>query len=81
MELLDIEDEPVLHEIMCNNVGNVEHCTADMLMVWLERNPDASWNQLLQVLKSDKPALASKVEEMLINEGNMNSLCLCIIRT
>ena len=69
-ELLDV-DELDLKLIKGNHPGDSDKCTAEMLKVWLTRNPEASWDQLLETFR--KPyiglnALAVTIEEML-SEG------------
>ena len=68
VELFDVKGEPVLNTIRINNPGNADQCTAEMLQLWLDRQPDASWNQLIQAFRAPNiklEALASKIEEML----------------
>ena len=68
VELLDVEDEPVLNTIKINYPGNVNKCTAEMLQLWLARKPEASWNQLIAVFREPNiklNALAVRIEEML----------------
>ena len=72
LELFDVEDESILNTIKNNNFRDSKDCTTEMLRLWLERKPDASWNQLLQALKAPNiklETLASKIEGML-NKGN-----------
>ena len=68
VELLDIEDEVVLKTIKTNNPGDADQCTAEMLQLWRDRQPDGSWNQLIQALRVPNiklKTLASKIEGML----------------
>ena len=68
VELLDVEDESALNTIKVNNPGDGHKCTAEMLQLWLEKKPDASWNQLIQALKAPiikLEDLASKIEALL----------------
>ena len=68
VELLDVEDEPKLKAIKANSSGDVDKCTAEMLQLWLERKPNASWNQLIEAFRAPGiklEALASKIEGML----------------
>ena len=50
VELLDPGDEIVLDTISRNHPGDVDKCTAEMLKLWRERKPEASWNLLLTAL-------------------------------
>ena len=66
--MFDVEDEPVLDGIKADHPGDANKCAAEMLRLWLNRKPDASWNQLIQAFRASKiklEALASKIEEML----------------
>ena len=68
VELLDVEDEPVLNAIKVNSSGDVDKCAEEMLQLWLERKSDASWNQLIEAFRAPNiklEALASKIEGML----------------
>ena len=68
VELFDVKDESVLRTIKINNPGNADQCTAEMLQLWLDTQPDASWNQLIQAFRAPNiklEVLASKIEEML----------------
>ena len=48
MALLDAENEHVLNAINHNNPGDPMVCTSAMFRLWLERQPGASWNQLIE---------------------------------
>ena len=68
VELLDVEEEPVLNAIKNNHPGDVNKCTAEMLQLWLARKPEASWNQLIAVFREPNiklNTLAMKIERML----------------
>ena len=68
VELLDVEDEPVLNAIKNNHPGDVDKCTAEMLQLWLARKPEASWGQLLEAFREPNiklNALAIRIEGML----------------
>ena len=80
VELLDVEDEPVLNAIKNNFPGDVNKCTAEMLQLWLARKAEASWNCLIEVLREPNiklNALAARIEGML-SQGIywcMHALC------
>ena len=66
LELLSSEDEAKLYEIRENHPNNATHCTSEMLKLWLDRNPKASWNQLLEALRVLLyNALAETLKDML----------------
>ena len=55
--------------IKTNNSGNVSECCAEMLQLWLDRQPNATWSQLIEALRSPGIKLndvASKLEGMLL---------------
>ena len=65
LQLLD--DKSTLDTIVeWNSPVDVEKCAAAMFRLWLERTPDASWNQLIEALRViNLYSLASKIEGML----------------
>ena len=64
-----------LNTISANNRGDVIQCCSSMFSLWLERQPDASWKQLIEALTKIKlNQLASKIEKLLIStERQQNS--------
>ena len=67
LELFDLEDESELELIKSSKLGKVE-CCAEMLELWLHRQPYATWNQLLEALESPGIELnnvALKIRRML----------------
>ena len=68
VELFDVEDESVLDTIKINYPGDSEKCAGEMLRLWLEKKPDATWNQLIQTFREPNiklVTLASKIESLL----------------
>ena len=66
IELLDDGDEVVLNIIEKNFPGDAVKCASEMLKSWLSRKPEASWNDLIKVLKNVKlKTLAKKIKTML----------------
>ena len=60
LELLD--NNSILDMIRLNNQGDVECCCNEMFKTWPEMRPDASWNQLIEVLiKLDLKTTASNI--------------------
>ena len=61
VQLLDT-DSGVLDVIRGNYPKDISTCCREMFKEWLERQPDASWNQLIQVLIDiDMKTMADKV--------------------
>ena len=76
IELLEAEDLHALDEIQRNYPRDVGMCCTKMLQLWLERQPDASWEQLLQALKEvEMNDLASTIHEELVLSANRGKLC------
>ena len=81
IDLLDVEDESELKTIRINNPGNALKCTTEMLDLWLEKKPDASWNQLIKTLRQpniELEYLASKIEKLL-SKGRVYVYCIYIV--
>ena len=51
---LELLDDGILDLIKDGASGNAEKCCTRMFKTWLDRNPDASWNQLIGTLKKIK---------------------------
>ena len=67
LELLEQEDEGMLNEIEVNYPSDVTKRCKEMFCLWLDRCPNATWNQLIQALKEvGLNNLAAKIEGMLI---------------
>ena len=86
VELFEQKDERVLRIIKANNAGNCSECCAEMLQLWLERQPKATWSQLIEALRSPGIKLngvASKLEGMLLPsvEGTYITCNLATITT
>ena len=79
VELLDPDYEPekMLHVIKTNNAGNVKECCGEMLRLWLDKHPTATWDQLLKALRApgiELNDLASKVQRKLLpSQGRCKS--------
>ena len=68
LELLKTEDEGKLNEIKKNNPQDNGECCKQMFQFWLEKYPEATWNQLIQALRVyGLNQLASKINRMLQN--------------
>jgi len=74
MELFDPKYEHHLHVIKVNNAGNVTECCAQMLKLWLEKHPTATWDRLLKALEApgvELKSLASKIQRKLLSSEGM----------
>ena len=75
IELLAEEDAQALDEIQNNYPKDASTCCTKMFQLWLDRQPEASWRQLIQALREpniELKELANTIEQKLIsvNEGN-----------
>ena len=75
VELLADEDVQALDEIQNNYPRDMSTCCTKMLQLWLDRQPEASWRQLIQALREPNiefKELANTIEQKLIsiNEGS-----------
>ena len=67
-----LEQGEALRKIKANNAGSVSECCADMLKLWLRRQPNATWNQLIFALRSPSVQLndvAIEIEGQLTPSG------------
>ena len=65
MELLPVGDDTVttLKTISVNSHGNIVKCCSSLFSLWLDRQPKATWRQLIQALTKIKlNNLAMKIE-------------------
>ena len=51
IELLEPEDIKALDEIQVNYPRDASTCCTKMFQLWLERQPEASWDHLIQALR------------------------------
>ena len=69
---MEQKDEELLKLLRDQCGSNITMGTQKMLESWLNRQPEASWNQLIEALKRDHIRLentADKIEKMLQPEG------------
>ena len=65
-ELLGVESSDAL-DVLKNNHGDVTNCCSAMFQLWFERQPTATWRQLIQALKQLQfNYLADQIESKLI---------------
>ena len=75
VELLAEEDVQALDGIQSNYPRDASMCCTKMFQLWLSRQPEASWRQLIQALREPNiklKELADIIEQKLIsiNKGN-----------
>ena len=71
-ELLEIGEEAKLRVMLDKYSSNSKEASKAMLLLWLDGQHDASWNQLIKVLKFKHIGLynvAHKLGKMLSNGG------------
>ena len=63
-----------VNTISANNRGDVVGCCSSLFTVWLQRQPEASWKQLIDALiKIKLNMLASEIQKSLIPKQKQNS--------
>ena len=85
IELLGDDNLQALDEIQSNYPRDASSCCTKMFQLWLDRQPEASWRQLIQALREpniELLELANTLEQKLmsINEGICHSLCVPYMR-
>ena len=68
IQLFDQEDKSKLDTIKANKPGDAEGACTEMFSLWLQKNPYASWNSLVETIKGpgvEKHNVAYKIEQML----------------
>ena len=69
IELLDCSDVGELDIIEAEHPSDLNKCCTKMFNLWLKKQPEASWNQLMEALRQPGIELgtsASKIEQMLL---------------
>ena len=72
LELMEIEDQENLTTMKVQYAASIVEGSNQMLRFWLDRQPHASWNQLIEALKANHIgfySLAVDIERMLYPEG------------
>jgi len=78
VQLLDPPSDSSLDIIKEDNPLNVRGRCKCVLQKWLDKNPDASWNQLIEALRSpcvELDYLADQIEHKL-NKTSKNIICV-----
>ena len=73
-------DSRVVEVIEAKHPHNIEECCKSMFKKWLETQKDASWNQVLEVIKSiGLPSLANKLKKDIIGKVySLLSSCIAL---
>ena len=66
LELLEQKDEKAVNIIKKNNAGNITECCIEMLELWLNRQSNATWNQLIDALKA--PGIELNMQHLKLKE-------------
>ena len=75
IELLDVEDLKALDVIQSNYPKDASTCCTKMFQLWLDRQPEASWEQLIQALRElNMFDPANTIEQKLIMISNKGKL-------
>jgi len=78
IQLLD-SDSGVLDIIKGNYPQDISTCCREMFKEWLDRQPGASWNQLIQVLVDiDMKTMADKIKSLLKHDVFGKHECLFV---
>ena len=73
IELLEPENIRTLDEIQSNYPRDASTCCTKMFQLWLDKQPEASWEQLIKALR-DIDLNATELELLSINEGEFMTL-------
>jgi len=77
IELLGQETDAALNTISANSRGNVIQCCSSMFSLWLERQPEASWKQLVEALINvNLKSLSVEIKKILTPEQQQDSQML-----
>ena len=74
IELLEPEDIRTLDEIQSNYPRDASTCCTKMFQLWLDKQPEASWEQLIEGLRGidlNEVANTTKQQLLSINEGEL----------
>ena len=69
---MDVEEENYLYIIEKNNAKNVCEACKDMLKLWLQKKPEATWSKLINAVRApgiEMNDVACKIEEMLLDSS------------
>ena len=73
LQLFDPKDVSELDTIMASHSNNPSRACTKMFSLWLQRNPSASWNSLIKIIKGpgiERHDVACKIEQQIFQPGN-----------
>ena len=73
VKLLKEDQESHLDVLKLNHAGDNQMCCMEMFWHWLSTDTDASWQQLIEALRSpavELPVVAADLEKVLTHEGS-----------
>ena len=74
IELMGQDRVADLNTISANHRGDVVECCSSMFLLWLQRQPEANWQQLIDALiKIELNLLASNIKKSLISSEQQQS--------
>ena len=79
IELLERDDVDELDKIKVQYPQDLNECCKAMFQLWLRKQSNASWNQLIEALRQpgiELDALASKVEQILLQPKPKPGQCM-----
>ena len=79
---MEQKDEEHLNLLRNKYGSDIKMGTQEMLESWLNRQPKASWNQLIEALKQEHIGLENKaqeIEKMLLPEGIFIAIILVFL--
>jgi len=79
VELLEADDVATLDAIRSEPKSDNSTCCTRMFTIWLNKQPTATWNQLIEALRQpgiELNDLATKIEQMLLKSNQTGDLLL-----
>jgi len=72
VELLEADDVATLNAIRSEHPSDLSACCTRMFTIWLDKQPTATWNQLIEALRQpgiELNGLATEIEQMLLKSN------------
>jgi len=77
VELLEADDVATLNAIRSEHPSDLSTCCTKMFTIWLDKQPTATWNQLIEALRQpgiELNGLATEIEQMLVKTNQTGDL-------